>query len=92
MPWCDQATWWSASPPGSPAVAKPSNGILPAQNADQLVVPVLVMSCAGFCGVQAVLALVTLHGALAAVTVTTARKALSILISFVAFTKPFTIQ
>ncbi|KAA0188926.1 hypothetical protein HAZT_HAZT005571 [Hyalella azteca] len=53
---------------------------------------ILVLSASGFCGVQAVLALVTLHGALVAVTVTTARKAISILLSFLLFTKPFTIQ
>ncbi|XP_018010221.1 adenosine 3'-phospho 5'-phosphosulfate transporter 2 isoform X2 [Hyalella azteca] len=58
----------------------------------ELMPAILVLSASGFCGVQAVLALVTLHGALVAVTVTTARKAISILLSFLLFTKPFTIQ
>ncbi|CAL4158921.1 unnamed protein product [Meganyctiphanes norvegica] len=52
----------------------------------------VLLSLAGFCGVQAVLTLVTLHGALIAVTVTTARKAITICLSFVLFSKPFTIQ
>lgn len=52
----------------------------------------VLLSLAGFCGVQAVLTLVTLHGALIAVTVTTARKAITICLSFVFFSKPFTIQ
>lgn len=51
-----------------------------------------VLSLAGFCGVQVVLTLVNLHGALLAVTITTCRKALTICLSFVFFSKPFTIQ
>nr|XP_053635263.1 adenosine 3'-phospho 5'-phosphosulfate transporter 2-like [Cherax quadricarinatus]XP_053635264.1 adenosine 3'-phospho 5'-phosphosulfate transporter 2-like [Cherax quadricarinatus] len=52
----------------------------------------VVLSAAGFCGVQVVLTLVTLHGALVAVTVTTFRKALTICLSFLLFRKPFTVQ
>ncbi|KAF2363691.1 UAA transporter [Trinorchestia longiramus] len=63
-----------------------------AEHGWELLPPLLVLSGSGFCGVQAVLALVNLHGALTAVTVTTARKAVSILLSFLLFTKPFTIQ
>ncbi|XP_045618851.2 adenosine 3'-phospho 5'-phosphosulfate transporter 2 [Procambarus clarkii] len=52
----------------------------------------VLLSAAGFCGVQVVLTLVTLYGALIAVTVTTCRKALTICLSFLLFSKPFTIQ
>ncbi|KAK8377398.1 hypothetical protein O3P69_013791 [Scylla paramamosain] len=52
----------------------------------------ILLSAAGFCGVQVVLTLVTLHGALLAVTVTTCRKAITICLSFIFFSKPFTIQ
>ncbi|XP_071551605.1 adenosine 3'-phospho 5'-phosphosulfate transporter 2 isoform X2 [Panulirus ornatus] len=52
----------------------------------------VMLSAAGFCGVQVVLTLVTLHGALVAVTVTTFRKALTICLSFLLFSKSFTIQ
>ncbi|MPC48353.1 Adenosine 3'-phospho 5'-phosphosulfate transporter 2 [Portunus trituberculatus] len=52
----------------------------------------MMLSAAGFCGVQVVLTLVTLHGALLAVTVTTCRKAITICLSFIFFSKPFTIQ
>lgn len=52
----------------------------------------IMLSAAGFCGVQVVLTLVTLHGALVAVTVTTFRKAITICLSFFLFSKPFTIQ
>ena len=49
-------------------------------------------SLTGYCGVKLVLDLIVTYGALIAVTVTTCRKALSIVISFVAFSKPFTVQ
>lgn len=52
----------------------------------------VLLSAAGFCGVQVVLTLVTMHGALVAVTVTTFRKAVTIVLSFVLFSKPFTVQ
>ncbi|XP_066975619.1 adenosine 3'-phospho 5'-phosphosulfate transporter 2 [Macrobrachium rosenbergii] len=52
----------------------------------------VMLSAAGFCGVQVVLTFVTLYGALVAVTVTTFRKALTICLSFVVFSKPFTIH
>ncbi|MCL4148740.1 UNVERIFIED_CONTAM: hypothetical protein GTU68_012683, partial [Idotea baltica] len=50
------------------------------------------LSLAGFGGVQIVLLLIAEFGAVAAVTVTTFRKALSICLSFVLFAKPFTIH
>ncbi|XP_068201450.1 adenosine 3'-phospho 5'-phosphosulfate transporter 2 isoform X2 [Palaemon carinicauda] len=52
----------------------------------------VMLSAAGFCGVQVVLTFVTLYGALVAVTVTTFRKALTICLSFMVFSKPFTIH
>ena len=51
-----------------------------------------LLSISGYCGVQVVLLLVNQYGALTAVTVTTFRKALSIVLSFIFFAKPFTIQ
>ena len=53
---------------------------------------ILVFSFSGYIGLQFVLALVRIFGAYIAITVTTCRKALSIIISFVFFTKPFTMQ
>ncbi|CAA9993883.1 unnamed protein product [Nesidiocoris tenuis] len=52
----------------------------------------LLFSLSGYLGVNVVLTLVRTCGALAAVTVTTCRKAISIVISFIFFSKPFTIQ
>ncbi|XP_073973943.1 adenosine 3'-phospho 5'-phosphosulfate transporter 2 [Rhodnius prolixus] len=52
----------------------------------------LIFSMAGYLGVQVVLTLVKTCGALAAVTVTTCRKAVSIVISFLFFSKPFTMH
>ncbi|CAH1772241.1 unnamed protein product [Owenia fusiformis] len=52
----------------------------------------LVFSFMGYMGVNIVLTLVKTFGALPAVTVTTCRKALTIILSFVFFTKPFTLQ
>ena len=52
----------------------------------------LVFSLAGYLGVNFVLALVKNFGALVAVTVTTCRKAVTIVLSFVFFAKPFTSQ
>lgn len=49
-------------------------------------------SLVGYIGILFVLSMVKSYGALLAVTVTTFRKALSIIMSFVFFTKPFTIQ
>jgi adenosine 3'-phospho 5'-phosphosulfate transporter B3 len=46
----------------------------------------------GYLGIQVVLTLVRTSGATTAVTVTTTRKALSIAISFIFFSKPFTQQ
>ncbi|CAB3365111.1 Hypothetical predicted protein [Cloeon dipterum] len=51
-----------------------------------------IFSATGYLGIQIVLTLVRTCGALAAATVTTARKAVTIALSFFAFTKPFTIQ
>ncbi|XP_077365679.1 adenosine 3'-phospho 5'-phosphosulfate transporter 2 [Festucalex cinctus] len=51
-----------------------------------------LFSLVGFLGVSFVLALIKLFDALVAVTVTTGRKAMSIVFSFMFFTKPFTFQ
>jgi solute carrier family 35 (adenosine 3'-phospho 5'-phosphosulfate transporter), member B3 len=51
-----------------------------------------LLSVTGYLGIQVVLTLVRNTGATTAVTVTTTRKALSIAVSFIFFTKPFTIQ
>jgi adenosine 3'-phospho 5'-phosphosulfate transporter B3 len=51
-----------------------------------------VFSLTGYIGIQIVLQLVRTGGAFAAVTVTTCRKAVSIVISFLVFSKPFTSQ
>ncbi|MBN3288295.1 S35B3 protein, partial [Polyodon spathula] len=49
-------------------------------------------SLTGYFGISFVLALIKLFGALVAVTVTTGRKAMTIVLSFMFFSKPFTIQ
>lgn len=51
-----------------------------------------IFSLTGYLGIQIVLTLITISGAFTAVTVTTFRKALTIVISFVFFAKPFTLQ
>ena len=53
---------------------------------------IFLFSFVGYMGILFVLSMVKSYGALLAVTVTTFRKALSIIISFIFFTKPFTIQ
>lgn len=50
----------------------------------------LLFSLTGYLGIQVVLILVRTGGALTAATVTTCRKAVSIVISFIFFAKPFT--
>jgi len=52
-------------------------------------VPMLTFSACGYLGVNVVLGLVQHFGALTAVTVTTTRKALTLVVSFVFFPKPF---
>lgn len=52
----------------------------------------IVFSLAGYLGVNAVLSQVKIFGALAAVTVTTFRKMVTIILSFIIFSKPFTFQ
>jgi adenosine 3'-phospho 5'-phosphosulfate transporter B3 len=49
-----------------------------------------IFSLTGYLGIQIVLSLVRQFGAFVAVTVTTFRKAISIVLSFVFFAKPFT--
>ncbi|KAL2085470.1 hypothetical protein ACEWY4_018790 [Coilia grayii] len=49
-------------------------------------------SLTGYIGISFVLALIKLFGALVAVTVTTGRKAMTIVLSFMFFSKPFTFQ
>lgn len=51
-----------------------------------------LLSITGYLGIQVVLTLVRTTGATTAVTVTTTRKAMSIAVSFIFFTKPFTWQ
>ncbi|CAD6190408.1 unnamed protein product [Caenorhabditis auriculariae] len=50
----------------------------------------LIFGLLGYLGVNVVLTLIQVFGALVAVTVTTLRKALTIVLSFVLFSKPFT--
>lgn len=52
----------------------------------------VIFSVFGYLGVNVVLSLVKNFGALIAVTVTTCRKAVTIILSFMFFTKPFTYQ
>nr|CAI5862334.1 unnamed protein product [Callosobruchus analis] len=51
-----------------------------------------IFSVTGYLGIQIVLTLVRSTGAFAAVTVTTCRKTVTIIISFLFFSKPFTFQ
>jgi len=51
-----------------------------------------MFSLTGYAGINIVLHLVKYYGALIAVTVTTCRKAVTIVLSFIFFTKPFTFQ
>lgn len=51
-----------------------------------------LLSVTGYLGIQVVLTLVRTTGATTAVTVTTTRKAMSIVVSFIFFAKPFTMQ
>ncbi|XP_068092968.1 adenosine 3'-phospho 5'-phosphosulfate transporter 2 isoform X2 [Hyperolius riggenbachi] len=51
-----------------------------------------LFSVTGYFGISFVLALIKLFGALIAVTVTTGRKAMTIVLSFLFFAKPFTFQ
>lgn len=52
----------------------------------------LLFSVSGYLGIQIVLTMVQSNGAFVAVTVTTCRKAITILLSFLFFYKPFTMQ
>ncbi|XP_054290442.1 adenosine 3'-phospho 5'-phosphosulfate transporter 2-like [Macrosteles quadrilineatus] len=52
----------------------------------------MLFSVTGYLGIQIVLTLVQTCGALVAVTVTTCRKAVTIILSFLFFAKPFTFQ
>uniref|UniRef100_A0A0N5BWK5 Adenosine 3'-phospho 5'-phosphosulfate transporter 2 n=1 Tax=Strongyloides papillosus TaxID=174720 RepID=A0A0N5BWK5_STREA len=53
---------------------------------------IIIFSTVGYLGINIVLTLVRTTGALMAVTVTTLRKAVTIVFSFIFFTKPFTID
>jgi solute carrier family 35 (adenosine 3'-phospho 5'-phosphosulfate transporter), member B3 len=53
---------------------------------------IFIYSTVGYFGVNVVLTLVKSFGALTAVTVTTCRKALTIVLSFILFSKPFSFQ
>uniref|UniRef100_A0A914PF26 Adenosine 3'-phospho 5'-phosphosulfate transporter 2 n=1 Tax=Panagrolaimus davidi TaxID=227884 RepID=A0A914PF26_9BILA len=50
----------------------------------------IIFSLLGYAGINVVLTLIRISGALTTVTVTTARKAVTIIISFLLFSKPFT--
>ncbi|CAH2242750.1 adenosine 3'-phospho 5'-phosphosulfate transporter 2 [Pararge aegeria] len=63
-----------------------------AQNPSTMYLNIFLLSVSGYMGLQAVLTLVRICGATVAVTVTTMRKALSIVISFLLFSKPFVFQ
>ncbi|KAL0822736.1 hypothetical protein ABMA28_004752 [Loxostege sticticalis] len=63
-----------------------------AQNSIKMYTNIILLSVSGYMGLQAVLTLVRICGATVAVTVTTMRKALSIVISFLLFSKPFVFQ
>lgn len=52
----------------------------------------MIFSLTGYLGIQIVLTLVRTCGAFVAVTVTTCRKAVTIILSFLLFSKPFTFQ
>lgn len=52
----------------------------------------LMFSVSGYLGIQIVLTLVQSSGAFVAATVTTCRKAVTIMLSFLFFYKPFTMQ
>ncbi|PIO64846.1 UAA transporter family protein [Teladorsagia circumcincta] len=52
----------------------------------------LIFAIFGYLGVNVVLTLIKVCGALVAVTVTTLRKALTIILSFILFSKPFTVE
>ncbi|XP_013140088.1 PREDICTED: adenosine 3'-phospho 5'-phosphosulfate transporter 2 [Papilio polytes] len=62
------------------------------QNSISMYTNIFLLSVSGYMGLQAVLTLVRICGATVAVTVTTMRKALSIVISFLLFSKPFVFQ
>ncbi|XP_022830252.1 adenosine 3'-phospho 5'-phosphosulfate transporter 2 [Spodoptera litura] len=63
-----------------------------AQNPLTMYLNIFFLSLTGYLGLQAVLTLVRICGATIAVTVTTFRKVLSIIISFLVFSKPFVFQ
>ncbi|KAI6191766.1 UAA transporter domain containing protein [Aphelenchoides bicaudatus] len=63
-----------------------------AQNPLQTYGYALIFSLLGYLGISVVLTLVKTQGALIAVTVTTMRKAVTIVLSFIFFAKPFTIN
>ena len=52
----------------------------------------ILFSLSGYFGVSFILNLIGLFGALTTVTVTTCRKAFTIILSFLLFAKPFTVQ
>lgn len=51
-----------------------------------------LFSIAGYCGIQVILVLIKTCGAFVAVTVTTCRKGVTIILSFLLFSKPFRFQ
>jgi len=59
------------------------------QEYSKTLIPMTLFAITGYVGLQFVLALVKWHGALTAVTVTTLRKAVTMVLSFMFFPKPF---
>ena len=57
-----------------------------------LLLMLFLFSLTGYIGIQFVLHVVRTFGALLAVTVTTCRKAVTMVLSFIFFSKPFTMQ
>lgn len=64
----------------------------PFQNPRKIYGYAIIFSLTGYFGTQVVLTLVKTCGAFAAVTVTTCRKAMTMILSFIFFSKPFTFQ
>lgn len=67
----------------------PAYTFLTEEEASMTFIPMTLFSVTGYVGIQFVLALVKWYGALTAVTVTTLRKAVTMILSFIFFPKPF---
>lgn len=67
----------------------PAYEFMTKNEASMTFIPMTLFSITGYVGIQFVLALVKWYGALTAVTVTTLRKAVTMILSFIFFPKPF---